>query len=99
MSLTLSDVQRIARLARLALGDAEARATLDQLNGIFGLIETMQAVDTQGIEPLATPLAAIEEVSLRLREDAITEPNDREAYQESAPAVRDGLYLVPKVIE
>jgi aspartyl-tRNA(Asn)/glutamyl-tRNA(Gln) amidotransferase subunit C len=99
MSLTLSDVQRIARLARLALGDAEARATLDQLNGIFGLIETMQAVDTRGIEPLSTPLAAIEDVTLRLREDAITEPNGRETYQESAPAVRDGLYLVPKVIE
>lgn len=99
MSLTLNDVQRIAQLARIELAPGEARATLSQLNNIFGLIEQMQAVDTQGVAPLTTPLAAINEVALRLRDDVVTETNQREAYQKPAPAVQDGLYLVPRVIE
>jgi aspartyl-tRNA(Asn)/glutamyl-tRNA(Gln) amidotransferase subunit C len=99
MSLSLSDVQRIARLARLEIGPDEAEATLAQLNGIFALIEKMQTMNTVGVAPLATPLASIEEVTLRLREDTVTEVDDREHYQAGAPAVRDGLYLVPRVVE
>jgi len=99
MSLTLTDVKRIAHLARLELPDNEAEPTLARLNDFFGLVEQMQAVDTAGIEPLAHPIDAIEEVALRLRDDAVSEPVDREEFQRSAPAVQDGLYLVPKVIE
>jgi aspartyl-tRNA(Asn)/glutamyl-tRNA(Gln) amidotransferase subunit C len=99
MALTLTDVKRIADLARLELADAEAEHTLVQLNDFFGLVEQMQAVDTTGIAPLAHPIEHIEEVALRLREDAITESIDRDSYQRPAPAVQEGLYLVPKVIE
>ena len=103
MSLTPHDVARIAHLARLELTAGEAAHTLDQLNGIFGLIEQLQSVDTAGVEPLAHPLAAVHDIVLRLRDDAVTEggnPEDsRAANQASAPSVRDGLFLVPKVIE
>jgi aspartyl-tRNA(Asn)/glutamyl-tRNA(Gln) amidotransferase subunit C len=99
MALTLTDVKRIAHLARLELADADAEHTLVQLNEFFGLVEQMQAVDTTGIAPLAHPIEQIEDVALRLRDDAVTETVDREINQKSAPAVQDGLYLVPKVIE
>ena len=99
MALTLTDVKRIAHLARLELADAEAEHTLVQLNDFFGLVEQMQAVDTTGIEPLAHPIEQIEDVALRLREDAVTEIVQRDEFQRPAPAVQDGLYLVPKVIE
>ncbi|MGA3249663.1 aspartyl-tRNA(Asn)/glutamyl-tRNA(Gln) amidotransferase subunit C [Paraburkholderia sp. EB58] len=99
MALTLTDVKRIAHLARLELADAEAEHTLVQLNDFFGLVEQMQAVDTKGIEPLAHPIEQIEDVALRLREDAVTEIVQRGEFQRPAPAVQDGLYLVPKVIE
>ncbi|MFZ6648675.1 Asp-tRNA(Asn)/Glu-tRNA(Gln) amidotransferase subunit GatC [Undibacterium sp. TJN25] len=100
MSLDLSEVKRIANLARLELSEAEASSTLDKLNGIFSLVEQMKAVDTTGISPLSHPIAAIREhLSLRLREDVVTESNHREDYQKPAPATQDGLYLVPQVIE
>ncbi|RZI43876.1 Asp-tRNA(Asn)/Glu-tRNA(Gln) amidotransferase subunit GatC [Herbaspirillum sp. HC18] len=100
MSLDLSDVKRLARLAQLDLNDDQASKTLDKLNGIFSLVEQMRAVDTTGIEPLNHPIAAYQnDVALRLREDAVTEPNHRDEYQKPAPATQDGLYLVPKVIE
>ena len=99
MALTLTDVKRIAHLARLELPDADAEHTLTQLNDFFGLVEQMQAVDTTGIAPLAHPIEQNEDVALRLREDAVTEIVDREALQRPAPAVQDGLYLVPRVIE
>jgi aspartyl-tRNA(Asn)/glutamyl-tRNA(Gln) amidotransferase subunit C len=99
MALTPSDVSRIAHLARLELQPAEQAAMLAQLNGFFSIVEQMSAVDTSGVEPLYTPLSAVSEVSLRLREDVVTEVNDREANQRSAPLVEDGLFLVPKVIE
>ncbi|AAQ62015.1 Asp-tRNA(Asn)/Glu-tRNA(Gln) amidotransferase subunit GatC [Chromobacterium violaceum] len=95
MSLTHQDVARIAKLARINVSEAEIAATADQLNNIFGLIEKMQAVDTAGIEPMAHP----QDVSLRLRDDVVTEPNRREAFQAVAPQVEKGLFLVPKVIE
>jgi aspartyl-tRNA(Asn)/glutamyl-tRNA(Gln) amidotransferase subunit C len=100
MSLDLSDVKRLAILAQLDLTGDQADATLTKLNGIFALVEQMRAVDTSGVEPLNHPIAALQhDLSLRLRDDAVIEPNRREDYQAVAPATQDGLYLVPKVIE
>ncbi len=99
MALTPADVSRIAHLARLELSSAEADAMLTQLNGFFGIVEQMSAVDTRGVEPLHTPLSAVQDVTLRLREDRVSESNERERNQLSAPAVEDGLFLVPRVIE
>jgi aspartyl-tRNA(Asn)/glutamyl-tRNA(Gln) amidotransferase subunit C len=95
MSLTHEDVARIAKLARIAVTGAEIAAVGEDLNKIFGLIEKMQAVNTDGIEPMAHP----QDVSLRLRPDVVTEQDRREAFQKVAPQVEAGLYLVPKVIE
>jgi aspartyl-tRNA(Asn)/glutamyl-tRNA(Gln) amidotransferase subunit C len=99
MALTPDDVSRIAHLARLELTAAEAPAMLAQLNDFFKIVEQMSAVDTRGVEPLYTPLSALSDVHLRLRDDAVTEADQREANMASAPAVQDGLFLVPKVIE
>lgn len=99
MALTPDDVSRIAHLARLELQPEERAAMLGQLNGFFSIVEAMSAVDTRGVEPLYTPLSAVQDVHLRLREDRVTEGNERDANQASAPAVADGLFLVPKVIE
>lgn len=99
MALTSEDIGRIANLARLDLSLEESERMLTQLNGFFGIVEAMRAVDTSGITPLAHPVAAIEAVALRLRDDVASEPNQREANQQSAPAVERGLFLVPKVIE
>jgi len=99
MALDSKDVSRIANLARLELRPAEEAAMLQQLNGFFSIVEQMSAVDTSGIEPLYTPLSAVHEVTLRLRDDVVTETDRREANQRSAPSVEDGLFLVPKVIE
>jgi aspartyl-tRNA(Asn)/glutamyl-tRNA(Gln) amidotransferase subunit C len=99
MSLTLSDVKRIANLAQLDMDEAHAETALNELNGIFALAEQMQAVDTSGVEPLSQPLAAVLALPLRLREDVVTEENHRDDYQAPAPKTEDGLYLVPKVIE
>jgi aspartyl-tRNA(Asn)/glutamyl-tRNA(Gln) amidotransferase subunit C len=95
MSLTLEQVKRIAHLARIEISDDEALTTQGHLNGIFQLIEQMQAVDTTGVEPMAHA----QDVSQRLREDAVTEVDRRAAYQAVAPETEAGLYLVPKVIE
>ncbi|MBP8270674.1 MAG: Asp-tRNA(Asn)/Glu-tRNA(Gln) amidotransferase subunit GatC [Sphaerotilus sp.] len=99
MALTPQDVSRIANLARLELSEAEQASLLGELNGFFDIVERMRAVDTTGVAPLYTPLSAVQDVALRLREDAVTEQNDREANQKSAPAVEGGLFLVPRVIE
>ena len=98
MALTPDDVSRIAQLARLELPSSEQAAMLTQLNGFFRIVEQMSAVDTSGVEPLYTPLSAVQEVALRLRDDSVTETDQRAANQQSAPAVEDGLFLVPKVI-
>ena len=95
MALTLEDVQRVAHLARIAVDENEARAVLAQLGGVFQLIEQMQAVETGGIEPMSHALDVVQ----RLREDAVTESDQRELFQAIAPQVEAGLYLVPKVIE
>lgn len=99
MSLTSADIARIANLARLELQPTESERILTQVNGFFELVEKMRAIDTTGIEPLAHPLATIQDVTLRLREDRASEPNNREANQSNAPALENGLFLVPKVIE
>ncbi|ENU4133494.1 Asp-tRNA(Asn)/Glu-tRNA(Gln) amidotransferase subunit GatC [Pseudomonas aeruginosa] len=95
MALERSDVEKIAHLAHLGLSEADLPRTTETLNNILGLIDQMQAVDTSGVEPLAHPLEATQ----RLRPDAVTETDHRDAYQTIAPAVEEGLYLVPKVIE
>ena len=95
MSLTPDDVRRLARLARIDLEAEESHAVLERLNRVLGLIDEMRRVDTQGIEPMSHAV----DLSQRLRPDEIKEPERREAYQSVAPAVQDGLYLVPKVIE
>jgi len=95
MSLTLEEVGRIARLARIELSPQDAEATQAKLSGIFGLIEQMQAVDTTGVAPMSHP----QDVVQRLRPDVVTETNCREAFQAVAPEAERGLYLVPKVIE
>jgi aspartyl-tRNA(Asn)/glutamyl-tRNA(Gln) amidotransferase subunit C len=99
MALTPQDVSRIAHLARLELKAEDEAAMLAQLNGFFSIVEQMSAVDTGGVEPLYTPLSAVQEARLRLRDDVVTETDERELNQRSAPAVDGGLYLVPRVIE
>jgi aspartyl-tRNA(Asn)/glutamyl-tRNA(Gln) amidotransferase subunit C len=95
MSLTLDDVRRIARLARLDVSAAEAEKTRDQLNGILAFIEQLQSVDTTGIEPMAHAVDVVQ----RLRPDAATEADRRDAFQAVAPETEAGLYLVPRVVE
>ena len=95
MALELDDVKRVARLARIAITEEEARSALPPLHGIFSLIEQMQAVDVSRVEPMSHA----QEISLRLREDDVTEADQRDRLLGVAPAVEAGLYLVPKVIE
>jgi aspartyl-tRNA(Asn)/glutamyl-tRNA(Gln) amidotransferase subunit C len=95
MSLSVDDVKRIAKLARIRVNEDEAAGYQHQLNGIFGLIEEMQAVDTAGVDPMSHA----QDLAQRLRPDAVTEANRREAFQAIAPQTESGLYLVPKVIE
>ena len=99
MALTLQDVSRIAHLARLELALSEQQQMLEQLNGFFRIVEQMSAVDTRGVEPLYTPLSALQAVALRLRDDVVSEGDERARNQANAAVVEDGLFLVPKVIE
>jgi aspartyl-tRNA(Asn)/glutamyl-tRNA(Gln) amidotransferase subunit C len=99
MSLTSADIDRLAHLARLGLQPEERARLCLQLNDFFGIVEKMRAVDTTGVVPLAHPVDVSGDMGLRLRDDVVSEPNQREANQRSAPAVESGLFLVPKVIE
>ena len=99
MSLSLADVQKIARLSQLTLNDDEQTQTLTQLNTIFGLIDQMSAVDTTGVAPLMHPIAMIESVQQRLRTDAVSESNHRDKNMANSPQSELGYFLVPKVIE
>ena len=99
MALTPSDIARIANLARLELAPHESGRMLTQLNGFFDIVEQMRAVDTTGITPMPHPVEVVLPMVLRLRDDVVSETNQREANQRSAPAVERGLFLVPKVIE
>lgn len=95
MQLKPEDVQQLAKLSQLAINEQQVQETLSQLNQVFGLIEKMQAVDTTGIEPMSHP----QPDPARLRDDAVTEADQRDRFQQVAPQVQRGLYLVPKVIE
>ena len=95
MSLSLDDVSRIARLARIEISAAEAAQTRDQLNNILSFVAQLQAVNTDGIEPMAHAVDVVQ----RLRPDAVAEPDQRDLFQSIAPETEAGLYLVPKVIE
>jgi aspartyl-tRNA(Asn)/glutamyl-tRNA(Gln) amidotransferase subunit C len=93
--LSLEQVRHIARLARIELADADTAALQRELNDILAMVEQMRAVDTSGVEPMSHP----QEARQRLREDRLTESDERELFQSIAPQVEDGLYLVPQVIE
>ena len=95
MSLERKDVKKIAHLARLEISDAEVAANTESLARILGLIEQMNAVDTKAVAPMAHP----QDAALRLRDDRVSEPDQRDKFQAIAPATEAGLYLVPKVIE
>jgi len=95
MTLSFDDVRRIADLAYIETNEEEAHVVLAQLSDIFSLIEQMQAVDTSGVEPMSHA----QDVTQRLRDDIVTESDQRERFQAIAPQVEEGLYLVPKVIE
>ena len=99
MALTLHDIQRVASLARLELRPDEVERSLSQLNGFFTLVAQMEAVNTDGVEPLTHPAGILGDVALRLRDVIPSEPDQRELSQKSAPSVERGLFLVPKVIE
>ena len=99
MSLTHQDIARVAELARLELRPDESGHTLGQINNFFQLVEQMATVNTDGVEPLAHPAALLGADALRLRVDIVSELDQREASQRSAPAIERGLFLVPKVIE
>jgi aspartyl-tRNA(Asn)/glutamyl-tRNA(Gln) amidotransferase subunit C len=102
MSMTEQEVTRIARLARLTLSPEQNLQAQGDLHKIIDLIQELQAVDTTGVEPLAHPLSALQDVHLRLREDIVTEvasSERREALMVNAPGKAEGLFLVPKVIE
>ena len=95
MTITAADVHRIAELARLEIDAAQADDVREKLAAIFGLIDELNAVDTAGV----VPMAHAQDVRLPLRDDVVTEPDRHAVFQSVAPAVEDGLYLVPKVIE
>lgn len=95
MSVSEEEVRKVSQLARLAILDENLPAYAEKLSGILGMVDQLNAVDTSGVEPLANPLDSVQ----RLREDVVTETNQREKYQAVAPEVEQGLYLVPRVIE
>ena len=95
MAIDASEIQKVAHLARLSIDDSQVEATAGTISKILDLVDQMQSVNTDDVEPMAHPLDATQ----RLREDVVTEPDNREQLQSCAPAVEDGLFLVPKVIE
>ena len=95
MSISKAEIEKIASLSRLKVSEAEAAQLTERIGNILAMVDTMQAVDTSSIEPMANPMDA----SQRLRADKVTETNQRERFQQIAPATEDGLYLVPRVIE
>jgi aspartyl-tRNA(Asn)/glutamyl-tRNA(Gln) amidotransferase subunit C len=95
MALERADIENIAHLARLELADEDVPAYARHLSDILAFVEQLDAADTGGVTPMAHPLDAVQ----RLRDDEVTEPDQRDRFQAVAPAVEDGLYLVPKVID
>lgn len=100
MTIIAKDVKNLSKLAHLQLSEAESAETVQYLNDFFNtVVEPMQAIDTTDVVPLAHPTDAMQAVALRLQEDIASEPNQRQAIQQSAPQVQDGLFIVPQVIE
>ena len=95
MSVTAEQVRHIARLARIAMSDEEIAALAPELNNILGWVEQLAEVDTDGVEPLT----AVIDQKLRLRDDAVTDGDCRDAVLANAPAAEHGFFAVPKVIE
>ena len=96
MTITRADVEKVAHLARLAVTEDNIAATTERLGNVLPMVDQLQAVNTEGIAPLAHPL---DNMVQRLRPDVVTEPDQRELLLQNAPAAQDGLFLVPKVIE
>ena len=99
MKLTPDDLKRIAHLARITVSEADVAQLQTQLNGILGLIDELQTIDTKGLEPLSHPLGVIADMTQRLRVDLITENNQREVNMANAPSQENGLFLVPRVLD
>lgn len=99
MKLTPDDLKRIAHLARITVSEADVAQLQAQLAGIFGLIDELQAVDTAGLEPLSHPLAVVQDMAQCLREDCVTESDQRDANMANAPEQENGLFLVPRVLD
>lgn len=97
--MNIEEIQHLANLSSLEINSLEANSTLNQLESIFSMVKTMQAVDTKGVEPLFHPIAMISELAQPMRVDEVTESNNREANMANAPGKHEGLFLVPKVIE
>ncbi|MFO8156504.1 MAG: Asp-tRNA(Asn)/Glu-tRNA(Gln) amidotransferase subunit GatC [Pseudomonadota bacterium] len=95
MALDRSDVEKVAHLARLAIDEDDIPEYTQNLSDILDMVAKMEAVDTEGVEPMAHPM----EVTQRLRADTVTEVDRRETFQALAPAVEGGVYLVPRVVE
>jgi aspartyl-tRNA(Asn)/glutamyl-tRNA(Gln) amidotransferase subunit C len=95
MAIRQNDIEKIAELARIRLSDEEIGQVTARITEILHMVDRLQAVDTCDVEPMANPLDAIQ----RLRPDEITQGNRRDAFQAIAPAIENGLYLVPRVIE
>ena len=95
MSIEQKEIAKVANLARLAIDPQEINETTERINRVLDLVDQLQAADTSGIAPMAHPLDAVQ----RLRADTVTESDNRDAFQNIAPATEDGLYLVPKVID
>ena len=95
MKVTREVVQQIAELAQLQIAENEVDNVMDSMSEMLDLVEAMQSVDTEGVAPMAHPLDSTQD----LREDTVSEENQRDHYQELAPATENGLYLVPRVVE
>ncbi|BBN60252.1 Asp-tRNA(Asn)/Glu-tRNA(Gln) amidotransferase subunit GatC [Hydrogenovibrio marinus] len=95
MSIGKDDVNKISRLAAISVSEQEVDQVADKLSNILDLFAQMQAVNTDGVEPMSHPLDQVQ----RLREDVVTESNNRDKYQKIAPSAEGGMYLVPQVIE
>ena len=95
MSVQVDEIEKIAELARIRVADSEVAELTDRIGAILAMVDQMQAVETSGVEPMANPLNAVQ----RLRPDIVRETDNRQAFQDIAPLVEDGLYLVPRVID
>ena len=95
MAVTSSDISKLSKLARIAISEDQSAQVAERISSVLAMVDQLQAVNTDGVLPMAHPLDAVQ----RLRADVVTEPNQRELFQSIAPAVQDGLYLVPQVIE